>query len=152
MSPAPNRFRRSGVYQLLFTSAPKYRGVTVFVDLLPDLEQDNRARDWDRTDPLNNSASGSASKTATILPVLVCPSDVIPQNPVKDGSGRMFCRTSIMLAQNANAEVPGDRDVTSFAEASCGAPVRQVRIERKKTGNFLVSCRFSPLSFDYVVA
>jgi prepilin-type N-terminal cleavage/methylation domain-containing protein/prepilin-type processing-associated H-X9-DG protein len=83
-----------GVYQLLFASAPKYRGVTVFVDLLPYLEQDNLARDWDRTDPLNNTAGGASAKTATVLPVLLCPSDLIPQNPVDSGSDRWYGLTS----------------------------------------------------------
>jgi prepilin-type N-terminal cleavage/methylation domain-containing protein/prepilin-type processing-associated H-X9-DG protein len=83
-----------GIYQLSFNSAPKYRGVTVFVDLLPYLEQDNLARGWDRTDPQNNTVGGLASKTATTLPLLLCPSDVIPDNPVNDGSGRWYGLTS----------------------------------------------------------
>src|SRR3954469_19434722 len=41
-----------GVYQLSFAAAPKFRGVTVFVHLLPYLEQDNLARNWDKIDPL----------------------------------------------------------------------------------------------------
>src|SRR5215510_7899033 len=41
-----------GVYQLPFAAAPKFRGVTLFVYLLPFLEQDNLARGWNLTDPL----------------------------------------------------------------------------------------------------
>jgi prepilin-type N-terminal cleavage/methylation domain-containing protein/prepilin-type processing-associated H-X9-DG protein len=76
-----------GVYQLPFAAAPKYRGVTLFVYLLPYIEQDNLARGWDMTDPLNNTVGADQSKTATVLKTLLCPSDSIPQNPVNSGSG-----------------------------------------------------------------
>jgi prepilin-type N-terminal cleavage/methylation domain-containing protein/prepilin-type processing-associated H-X9-DG protein len=76
-----------GVYQLPFPTPPKYRGVTLFVHLLPYLEQDNLYRGWDRTDPLNNTVGANQSKSATVLKPLVCPSDLIPQNPVNSGSG-----------------------------------------------------------------
>lgn len=83
-----------GVYQLPFAAAPKYRGVTLFVELLPYLEQDNLARGWDRIDPINNTAGGKASRTATVLPGLVCPSDTILNNPVDGGGGRWYGMTS----------------------------------------------------------
>src|SRR5262249_14778534 len=50
-----------GVYQQSFSSAPKFRGVTVFVYLLPFLEQDNLGRGWDIVDPINNTAGGRSS-------------------------------------------------------------------------------------------
>jgi prepilin-type N-terminal cleavage/methylation domain-containing protein/prepilin-type processing-associated H-X9-DG protein len=83
-----------GVYQLGFAAAPKFRGVTLFVYLLPFIEQGNLANGWDMTNPLNNTAGGTASRTATVLPLLVCPSDPIPQNPVDGGSGRIYGLTS----------------------------------------------------------
>ncbi len=83
-----------GVYQRLFSSAPKYRGVTLFVYLLPYLEQDNLARGWDQTDPLNNTAGGVSSRTAAVLPLLLCPADPLAQNPVDGGSGRWYGLTS----------------------------------------------------------
>jgi prepilin-type N-terminal cleavage/methylation domain-containing protein/prepilin-type processing-associated H-X9-DG protein len=83
-----------GVYQLPFAAAPQYRGVSLFVYLLPYLEQDNLFRGWDFTDPLRNTTGGSASRTATVLPILLCPSDVIPQNPVSGGAGRVYGLTS----------------------------------------------------------
>src|SRR5262245_38650972 len=55
-----------GVYQLPFAAAPRFRGVTLFVYLLPYLEQDNLFRGWDLTDPLNNTAGGASSRTATV--------------------------------------------------------------------------------------
>src|SRR5499427_3380474 len=41
-----------GVNQLSFASAPKFRGVTLFVYLAPFMEQDNLTKDWNLTDPL----------------------------------------------------------------------------------------------------
>jgi prepilin-type processing-associated H-X9-DG protein len=83
-----------GVYQLSFGPAPKFRGVTLFVKLLPYLEQTALAEGWDETDPLNNTVGGASSKTATRLKVLVCPSDFIPTNPVDSGSNRWYGLTS----------------------------------------------------------
>lgn len=84
----------TGVYQLPFATAPKYRGVTLFVYLLPYIEQDNLASGWDTTDPLNNTAGGSASRTSTVLPMLLCPSDDLTRNPYDSGSGRVYGLTS----------------------------------------------------------
>lgn len=83
-----------GVYQLSFSGAPKFRGVSLFVDLLPYIEQNNLAEGWDRTDPLNNTLGAELSKTATKLKVLLCPSDVIPSNPINSGSNRWYGLTS----------------------------------------------------------
>ncbi|MFO0879825.1 MAG: DUF1559 domain-containing protein [Gemmataceae bacterium] len=87
-----------GVNQLSFAAAPKFRGVTLFVYLAPYLEQDNLSRDWNLTDPLVNTtlpAPGPTAKTATIVPILMCPSDVITgSNPVDSGSNRWYALTS----------------------------------------------------------
>ncbi len=83
-----------GHFQLSFAGAPRFRGVTVFVHLLPFLEQDNLARGWDFTNPLNNTAGAQTSRTANVLKVLLCPSDTIPQNPFDAGSGRWYGLTS----------------------------------------------------------
>ena len=54
----------AGVYQLKFPAAPQYRGVSLYVKLLPYLEQINLAQGWDETDPVNNTLGGANSKTA----------------------------------------------------------------------------------------
>src|SRR4051812_28335456 len=43
-----------GVHQLKFSAAPQYRGTSLYVKLLPYLEQAGLAAGWDETDPLNN--------------------------------------------------------------------------------------------------
>jgi prepilin-type N-terminal cleavage/methylation domain-containing protein/prepilin-type processing-associated H-X9-DG protein len=87
-----------GVNQLSFPAAPRFRGVTLFVYLAPYMEQDNLTRDWNLTDPLENTqlpAPGPAAKTATVVPILLCPSDVIGgPNPVDAGSNRWYALTS----------------------------------------------------------
>jgi prepilin-type N-terminal cleavage/methylation domain-containing protein len=74
-----------GLYQLKFPAAPQFRGVSLFVKLLPHLEQANLAQGWDETDPLNNTLGGVGAKTAQKIKVLLCPSDYLPQNPTSAG-------------------------------------------------------------------
>ena len=97
-----------GVNQLVYTpghplygwptSMPRFREATLFIYLAPFMEQDNLTKDWDLNDPLNNTllpAPGPAAKTATIVPILLCPSDVITgPNPVDSGSNRWYALTS----------------------------------------------------------
>src|SRR3954469_149510 len=52
-----------GVYQLKFASAPQFRGVSLYVKLLPYLEQAALAASWDEADPLNNTLGGASAKT-----------------------------------------------------------------------------------------
>jgi prepilin-type N-terminal cleavage/methylation domain-containing protein/prepilin-type processing-associated H-X9-DG protein len=86
-----------GVYLLSFMSPPKFRGVTLFVELMPYLEQDNAVREWDRTDPLNNTllpVPGPAARSATVVAGMLCPSDLVPKNPIDSGSNRWYALTS----------------------------------------------------------
>ena len=50
--------------------------------LLPQLEQGTLQKTWDFSDPMNNTLGGLSATTTTVLPVLLCPSDVLDQNPV----------------------------------------------------------------------
>lgn len=87
----------AGVHMLAFPAMPRFRGVTLFVSLAPFLEQGNVTRDWDLADPLVNTtlpAPGPAARTATVVPTYLCPSDVIPANPVDTGGNRWYALTS----------------------------------------------------------
>lgn len=84
----------AGVNQLLFIQAPKYRGTTHFVKILPYLEQGNAVAGWDDIDPQNNSNGGLQSRTAAVMKILVCPANVINENPIDAGSGRFYGMTS----------------------------------------------------------
>ena len=76
-------------------SSPKKRGPSLFIFTLNEMEQSSLRSQLDLNDPLNNEVGGQSSLSATVLPVLRCPSDVIPENPVEHGtSGRWHALTS----------------------------------------------------------
>lgn len=75
-----------GVKQSLFPVAPVYRGSSLFVHVLPQIEGAGVQQIWDFADPANNAVGGTSALTATVLPVLLCPSDFIEQNPSQQSS------------------------------------------------------------------
>lgn len=68
----------SGVDQSFFATAPVYRGTSVFVQILPFIEQADLGKAWILSDPLVNTEGGADSRTAVVLPWLLCPSDALP--------------------------------------------------------------------------
>lgn len=70
---------------------PRFRNVALFVLILPQLEQGPLSASWDFMDPWQNILSGRA---ATVLDVLLCPSDHLPSPIAVDSSGRQFGMTS----------------------------------------------------------
>jgi prepilin-type N-terminal cleavage/methylation domain-containing protein len=70
---------------------PRYRNVSLFVLILPQVEQGPLSASWDFMDPWQNILSGRA---ATVLDVLICPSDHLPSPIAVDSSGRQFGMTS----------------------------------------------------------
>jgi prepilin-type N-terminal cleavage/methylation domain-containing protein/prepilin-type processing-associated H-X9-DG protein len=72
----------AGVQQWFFDASVSYRGIPLFAYLLPYHEEANVLVTWDYTDPMNNANQGDRSNTARILPMLLCPSDDIQQNPI----------------------------------------------------------------------
>jgi prepilin-type N-terminal cleavage/methylation domain-containing protein/prepilin-type processing-associated H-X9-DG protein len=71
-----------GVEQWYFNEAVSHRGIPLFAFLLPYLEQQNALVAWDYDNPINNSNQGARSNTAVVIPVFLCPSDLIPRNPI----------------------------------------------------------------------
>src|SRR5262249_27798413 len=65
---------------------PQPREASLFVYLLPDLEQDAIYQRWDFTNPLANWA-GSPPLAATVLRVLMCPADANIDNPLDRSGG-----------------------------------------------------------------
>ena len=64
-----------GVVPVSRKGTPLPGRTTLFVELLPYLEQDNLHKRWDYTDYRNNLAGGLDATAAHVLKVLVCPSD-----------------------------------------------------------------------------
>lgn len=82
-----------GLYQFEVSASPRFRGTSLFTYLLPFFEEGQLLAGWDYEYPLKNSDGGAAAKTATVLQVLLCPSDAIEKNPV-DVAGRWYGLTS----------------------------------------------------------
>ena len=83
----------SGLHQFEASSSPRYRGTSLFTYLLPHLEQGNLLNDWDYAAPLNNTIGGQSARSATVMELFLCPSDVVLRNPVAVGD-RYFGMTS----------------------------------------------------------
>lgn len=73
------------------TNPPKFRAVSLFVQLLPQIEQGNLAAAWNSNDPWLNVTQG---RTGIALPFLLCPTDAMPQKVVEKKPGERFALTS----------------------------------------------------------
>jgi prepilin-type processing-associated H-X9-DG protein len=82
-----------GLNQFEASASPRFRGTSVFTFLLPHLEQQNLLRDWDYSFPMRNTNGGKDARSARVLPVFLCPSDMIVENPVVV-AGRYYGITS----------------------------------------------------------
>jgi hypothetical protein len=84
---------------------------TFFVRLLPYMEEMTLYSQWDFNNPSNNvGATASASRAATPLPNLICPSDQFTENPYHlNGPAAAF------PAQSACGAVDGYYSATSYA-------------------------------------
>jgi hypothetical protein len=57
----------------------------LFVNMLPIIEQQPLYNGWNFSNGFDNRYSSTA-RSATILSCLLCPADIIPQNPVQNGT------------------------------------------------------------------
>jgi prepilin-type N-terminal cleavage/methylation domain-containing protein/prepilin-type processing-associated H-X9-DG protein len=57
-------------------------GTTVWVELLPYIEQRNLFEKWDYLDNGNNAVGGRAATQAQVIQILICPSDPLPERVV----------------------------------------------------------------------
>lgn len=80
-----------GQIRLQFSSQPRVRGWSMFVQLLPHFDQAPLFNEWDFANPLANETEGN---TAVVLPVLICPSETVSQNPYTKPSGARYALTS----------------------------------------------------------
>ena len=80
-----------GQIRVSFATAPRVRGWSMYVQLLPYFEQGPLYSQWDFANPLANETNGN---TAKILPVLLCPSATLSQNPFTKPSGVRYALTS----------------------------------------------------------
>jgi prepilin-type N-terminal cleavage/methylation domain-containing protein/prepilin-type processing-associated H-X9-DG protein len=82
-----------GVERPIISPQTPTRQASLFVYLLPDIEQENVYQRWDFADPAANW-SGSPPLAATVIPILMCPADYNIDNPQDRGGGQMVAMTS----------------------------------------------------------
>ena len=70
------------------------RRTSLFVELLPFVEQDNVYQRWNFNNPAANQSGGQNALAATVVPVYICPMDPIPANPENRGNGNWAAMTS----------------------------------------------------------
>jgi prepilin-type N-terminal cleavage/methylation domain-containing protein/prepilin-type processing-associated H-X9-DG protein len=68
----------NGVHPVDSINGGHANGTCWEVELLPYLEQENLKKRWDYTEFGDNVAGGRNATTAQVLPVLLCPSDLLP--------------------------------------------------------------------------
>jgi prepilin-type N-terminal cleavage/methylation domain-containing protein/prepilin-type processing-associated H-X9-DG protein len=91
----------AGQMRMTFVPTPKVRGFSLYVYLLPYIEQQNLYEKWDFNDPLANTVAPD-SNTSQLIPNLVCPSDSIPQNPFRAGPPSPTARTYGITSYGGN--------------------------------------------------
>jgi prepilin-type N-terminal cleavage/methylation domain-containing protein/prepilin-type processing-associated H-X9-DG protein len=70
--------------QMKLTTRPP-SGFTLFVNLLPFMEQQPLFSGWNFSNAFDNLYSSTA-RSATIINGLLCPADIIPMNPIQNGT------------------------------------------------------------------
>jgi prepilin-type N-terminal cleavage/methylation domain-containing protein/prepilin-type processing-associated H-X9-DG protein len=70
--------------QMKLTTKPP-SGVTLFVALLPYIEQQSLYNAWN-FNYLFDNLYGSTARSSTVINTLLCPADIIPANPIQNGS------------------------------------------------------------------
>jgi prepilin-type N-terminal cleavage/methylation domain-containing protein/prepilin-type processing-associated H-X9-DG protein len=70
--------------QMKLTTKPP-SGFTLFVNMLPYMEQQPLYNGWNFNNAFDNLYATTA-RSATIIAGLLCPSDIIPQNPIQNGT------------------------------------------------------------------
>ncbi len=69
-------------------NGPTGRKSSLFIELLPYVEQGPLYDSWDFNSPQNDQMTGPSARAATLIPAYMCPLDNLEQNPVSLGGGR----------------------------------------------------------------
>jgi len=94
---------------------------SLFVELLPFVEQDNVYKRWDFSNPAANQAGGPSAPAATVIPVYVCPMDPIGNNPQNRGNGNWAAMTSYAGNGGTRTMMPADAtDDGIFLQTTAG--------------------------------
>lgn len=83
------------------------RWTSLFVELLPFIEQENLYRQWDFSNPVSNQ-TGLNSRAATVIAIYVCPVDRVDENPRNRGVGLFAGMTSYGGNGGSRTLLPAD--------------------------------------------
>ncbi len=125
-----------GQMRLNYPTPPRFRGVPLFVHMLPFLDQQPLYDRWNFNDPLGNTV-GTTANSATLLNVLLCPSDDIPENPILNGTNRFYGITSYGGNGGSRSHPPEDLTSDGIFHATgpaAAAGARQVRVADIRDG------------------
>jgi prepilin-type N-terminal cleavage/methylation domain-containing protein/prepilin-type processing-associated H-X9-DG protein len=70
--------------QMKMTTKPPW-GITLYVNMLPFLEQQPLYNGWNFNYGYDN-LYGTTARSATVISALLCPADIIPTNPIQNGT------------------------------------------------------------------
>ena len=84
--------------------------ISLFVFLLPYMEQEPLFNRWHMTILSKNSQGGPQALTASVLPGLLCPSDLVPQNPVEVMCGRAWYGLTSYAGNGGTKSYPPSSD------------------------------------------
>src|SRR5262245_28831321 len=73
----------SGSHQALDVGGVPTGGTTLWVELLPYIEQQNLFEQWDYVDNRNNALGGKDATQAQVIQILICPSDPLSERVVQ---------------------------------------------------------------------
>jgi len=116
-----------------------YSGNSLFVYLLPYIEEGVLFSRWDLTKPTNNQNGGINSNIANVIPLYICPSDPLPNNP-SGYNGVPHAMTSYGGNGGTRSYYPTDAraDGVFFTTGTASAPVanqKPVTIEQITDGS-----------------
>ena len=129
------------------TVNPGGRTSSLFIDLLSFVEQEPIYRQWNFTNAAANYSSGRA---ATLVPTYLCPSDIIPLNPIAWGAGGSAAITSYAGNGGTRTQVPGQATMdglffmtgTAAVPGPDRPPVRFAEISDGTSNTFMFGERY----------
>lgn len=125
-----------GQMRMEFPAQPRFRGVPLFVHMLPFLDQQPLYDRWNFNDPLGNT-EGTTANSATRIGILLCPSDDIPENPILNGTNRYYALTSYGGNGGSRSHPPAEFTSDGMFHATgpaAPAGARQVRVADVRDG------------------
>jgi prepilin-type N-terminal cleavage/methylation domain-containing protein/prepilin-type processing-associated H-X9-DG protein len=124
-----------GQIKVQFPTTPRFRGFSLFVNMLPYLDQQPLYNRWNFANPMDN-VEGTTANTSFVLGILLCPSDEIPQNPVSSSSTRWYAISSYGGSGGSQSHPPGSLSSDGIFHASGPAApgFRQVRVADVRDG------------------